>query len=450
MADLSGRSESHTATDVLIRRTIAWRLALVGLGVGLVGIGIVFMMERVRISDLVLERSTNDARALEILTADALDNPSQLSQKTADQALDRLTAHPLADRHGQFDYVEFRLPSGEVLASRYSHGAARTGALGEAARKLDGTFKQEWDDARYGILRIAGERYVAVQTPLRNSKGEIAAYAQGLFHVSHESLGDAWHKAHRTVLILLLVVAAVVAVLYPVISSLMLRLGHAAVDLLDANLGTLEVLGSAIAKRDSDTDAHNYRVTIYATRLAETMGLGPEAIRSLIKGALMHDVGKIGIPDQVLLKPGRLTPEEFEIMKRHVTFGLDIVSHDVWLRDAADVVGFHHEKFDGSGYYTGRRATQIPLNARIFAVVDVFDALTSRRPYKEPLGYDETVAMLAKSRQSHFDPDVLDTFLGIAPGLYQKMTGGRDEDAKSDLLAIIRHYFHDDSAQLLR
>ena len=441
--------ESRAATDVSIRRTIAWRLGLVGIGVGLIGIGIVFVMERNRISDLVLERATGSARTLEILAADALGNPPQLTPKAVEQTLDRLTVHPLDDKRGQFDYVEFRLPSGRVLANRFSPDAAHTGAFGEATRKLDGMFKQDWNDARYGIVRISGERYVAVRTPLRNPTGEIVAYGQGLFHVARESLNEVWRKVQRIVLILLLVVASVVAALYPVITSLMRRLGYAAVDLLDANLGALEVLGSAIAKRDSDTDAHNYRVTIYATRLAERLGLTPEAIRSLIKGALMHDVGKIGIPDAVLRKPARLTPEEFEVMKRHVTFGLDIVRHASWLGDAADVVGFHHEKYDGSGYYAGHRATQIPLNARIFAVVDVFDALTSRRPYKEPLSCDETIAILSLARASHFDPDVLDTFLGIAPGLYQKMVSGGDEEAKRELQAIVQRYFRGDIAELM-
>ena len=108
-------------------------------------------------------------------------------------------------------------------------------------------------------------------------------------------------------------------------------------------------------------------------------------MRALLKGAFLHDVGKLGIRDAILLKPGKLDAAEFGEMKRHVAHGLDIIERSSWLRDATAVVGHHHEKWDGSGYGTGSAARQIPLPARIFAVADVFDALTSRRPYKEPL-----------------------------------------------------------------
>ena len=120
--------------------------------------------------------------------------------------------------------------------------------------------------------------------------------------------------------------------------------------LLCANTGMLEVLGSAIAKRDSDTSAHNYRVTIHAIHLGKILGFDNNALNSLIKGSFLHDIGKIAISDTILLKPGKLTFEEFEVMKTHVLQGCEIISNYEWLKDAEDVVLHHHEKFDGNGY----------------------------------------------------------------------------------------------------
>ena len=119
-------------------------------------------------------------------------------------------------------------------------------------------------------------------------------------------------------------------------------------------------------------------------------------IRILIKGAFLHDVGKIGIRDNILLKPGRLDEEEFEEMKRHVNHGLDIISKSAWLNEASAVVGSHHEKYEGNGYPAGLKGEAIPVLARIFAIADVFDALTSHRPYKKPLSYEETIDILMK------------------------------------------------------
>jgi HD-GYP domain-containing protein (c-di-GMP phosphodiesterase class II) len=200
-------------------------------------------------------------------------------------------------------------------------------------------------------------------------------------------------------------------------------------------------LGSAIAKRDSDTDTHNYRVTLYAVRLAEAMELNRDNIESLIVGAFLHDVGKIGIPDQILLKPGRLTAEEFEIMKHHVIFGGEIIQDSNWLKRARDVVLFHHEKFDGSGYPHGIYGKDIPLNARLFAVVDVFDALMSKRPYKEPLLVEEALKILRDGAGKHFDPDVAGTFEFIAPGLYGEIGQADKTYLQAALKTLINKYF---------
>ena len=129
----------------------------------------------------------------------------------------------------------------------------------------------------------------------------------------------------------------------------------------------------------------------------------------------LHDVGKIGVRDSILLKPGRLDKDEYEIMKTHVRHGLDIVKRSAWLKDATDVVGYHHEKFNGEGYFENLAGEKIPIAARIFAIADVFDALTSERPYKKAFSLEQAISILKEGKETHFDPQLLDVFIDIAP-----------------------------------
>lgn len=149
----------------------------------------------------------------------------------------------------------------------------------------------------------------------------------------------------------------------------------------------------------------------------------------------------IGISDSILLKPAQLTEEEFTVMKTHVTLGVDILSKSNWLQSARDVVEFHHEKFAGSGYMRGLQGEEIPINARIFAIVDVFDALISKRPYKEPLPFEEAMAILHRDSGSHFDPRLVAAFDGIVEPLYREVSGLPDDAVEEMLQAIIQRYF---------
>ncbi len=212
-------------------------------------------------------------------------------------------------------------------------------------------------------------------------------------------------------------------------------------ELFEANIGMLEVLGNAIAKRDSDTNEHNYRVTIYAINIAEAVGLTKEGIRSLMKGAFLHDVGKIGISDNILLKPKKLTGAEYKIMKNHVQYGADIIGNYEWLKDAMDVVLNHHEKYDGGGYMKGLKGEDIPVNARIFQIADVFDALTSKRPYKEPFSFNKAVRLVEEKRGRDFDPHMLDVFVTIAKNLYLQISNADDYTLKNTLRGLINKYF---------
>lgn len=289
--------------------------------------------------------------------------------------------------------------------------------------------------------RLDDQTYVATAVPIRDPQGEIRGWLGGAFAVSAAAMAALRADVLRTLLYVIGIVLVTSLALYPVISALVNRLVAAGADLLDANLETIQVLGSAIAKRDSDTDAHNYRVAVYTVRLGEAAGLPEEAMPGLIKGALLHDVGKLGIRDHVLLKPGKLTDEEFETMKGHVSHGLDITNRAQWLHDANDIVGGHHEKFDGAGYPAGLVGEDIPIGARIFAIADVFDALSSERPYKKPLSLKETLATMSRGRGSHFEPALLDCFTGIAADLYARYGDTDGNAARAELQRLLDQHF---------
>ena len=289
--------------------------------------------------------------------------------------------------------------------------------------------------------RINDGLLVYTVIPIVDRAGSVAAFARGMFAVSPEVAEQMRWTILLNVFLAVAIVVCVAALLFPVILHLTRRLADYSTHLLEANLETLAVLGSAIAKRDSDTDAHNYRVSLYSARIGQAMGLGRTEMQSLVKGAFLHDVGKLGIPDAILLKPGRLDDGEFTVMQSHVEKGVDIVQRSSWLRDGIAVAGYHHEKYGGGGYPHNLRGEDIPIAARIFAVADVFDALTSARPYKKPLAFDETMDLLEQGRGGHFDPAVLNAFAKIVRRLYDRYAGREGEDLRNELAALVEEYF---------
>ncbi|HCG04265.1 MAG TPA: HD-GYP domain-containing protein [Desulfovibrio sp.] len=190
-------------------------------------------------------------------------------------------------------------------------------------------------------------------------------------------------------------------------------------------LDTLNRLTLAAAYKDDDTGDHILRMAFYSEGIAAALGMHADGLRDLRVAAPMHDVGKIGTPDAILLKPGRLTPEEFAVMKHHTTIGEKILaaSSSRVVRIAATIAGTHHERWDGSGYPRGLSAEGIPLEGRIVAVADVFDALTSKRPYKPAFEFDKALAIMREGRGTQFDPRPLDAFFEIAGELW----AARDE-----------------------
>jgi HD-GYP domain-containing protein (c-di-GMP phosphodiesterase class II)/putative methionine-R-sulfoxide reductase with GAF domain len=171
---------------------------------------------------------------------------------------------------------------------------------------------------------------------------------------------------------------------------------------------TLAALSSALDARDRETEGHSRRVGWLACKLAEEMQLPPDQMKALQRGALLHDIGKIGVSDTILLKPGPLTDEEWLAMRRHPDVGGDIIAGIPFLRDGMQVVRYHHERWNGSGYPHGLKGEAIPLLARIFAVADAFDALTSTRPYRESISHDEALQYMQENANILFDEQVVD------------------------------------------
>jgi response regulator RpfG family c-di-GMP phosphodiesterase len=176
---------------------------------------------------------------------------------------------------------------------------------------------------------------------------------------------------------------------------------------------TLQALGAAIDLRDNETAGHSRRVCRYSLEIAMAMGWPDKQLSSLARGAYLHDIGKLGIPDGILLKPGPLTADERKVMQRHAQIGFDLIKDIPFLKDAAEIVLTHHERYDGGGYPRRLGGEEILLSARIFAIADTLDAITSDRPYRRASSFQSARETIRPLAGSQFDPKVLDVFLSI-------------------------------------
>jgi putative nucleotidyltransferase with HDIG domain len=199
------------------------------------------------------------------------------------------------------------------------------------------------------------------------------------------------------------------------------ELNKALLTIEDSYRSTLKALAVALETRDRDTHGHSERVVSFSLRLGSELGLDEEQLRSLEFGALLHDIGKIGIADAVLRKPAPLTAEEWQQMREHPSLGQSILRGIKFLEGAARVVGEHHEKWDGSGYPRGLKGSAIDLNARVFAVADAFDAITSDRVYRAGKSYESAIAELDTHAGRQFDPQVVAAFRRIPPGDWERL-----------------------------
>jgi len=204
---------------------------------------------------------------------------------------------------------------------------------------------------------------------------------------------------------------------------------------------TLITLVNALDARDTETEGHSERVTYYTLELAKLMGITDKKFLKTLKiAALLHDIGKIGIPDSILRKPGKLTEEEWQIMKQHSLLGYKIIKNIKQLNDVAQIVLHHHEKYDGSGYPVGLRGEEIPLGSRIFAVADTMDAMTSDRPYRKALTFEQTAEELKKWNGKQFDPQVVEAFFKKPIEEWKKL---REQLRDNSLSTFEDLYFYD-------
>ena len=344
---------------------------------------------------------------------------------------------------GLFDIAEIYNSKGQKLAEAVtSEGQAVESSLPKHGAP---SYTVEF----YESLKLPGDIWVLrVFVPLRNvdrqvtgASEPITGYFEGVRVVSTWQQDQIFSNSLIVALMVGMASLLCGAALYPVVVHLSTDNERKAQEVLDSHISMMEALGRAIAKRDSDTGAHNYRVAWIAASIAERMGLKGSAMQALIAGSFLHDVGKIGIPDAILLKPGKLDDAEFIIMRTHVTQGEEIVNGMGWLDGANAVVAGHHEKWNGSGYPRQLSGDAIPLAARIFAVADVFDALCSRRPYKEPMSFEASMIILEKDTGSHFDPAVMAVFRTMACALFDRLADSTENEARQLLEERVRQHF---------
>jgi len=214
-------------------------------------------------------------------------------------------------------------------------------------------------------------------------------------------------------------------------------LRHAMEDLEHSYDITLEALGDALDLKDSETEGHSKRVTAYTIALARAMGISPAEIKIIARGAFLHDIGKMAIPDHILRKPAALSPEEQELMREHCSRGFNILCKIPFLKEAAEIVFAHQEHYDGTGYPNELRGGEIPIGARIFAVADTLDAITSDRPYRKATSFDAAREEILRCSGTQFDPSVVEVFLKIPNELWQELrseiTGQNKRFATFDL-----------------
>jgi HD-GYP domain-containing protein (c-di-GMP phosphodiesterase class II) len=341
---------------------------------------------------------------------------------------------------GIFDIAEIYDRAGRKMAE------AATDAGEQVESMLPKHGKPAYSISSYESLQLPDQRWVLrVFVPLRDREAGAAApitgYFEGVRVVPTWQREQIRNAAFGSALLAALAALLCGIVIYPIVVRLSAENERKAQEVLDSHISMMEALGRAIAKRDSDTGAHNYRVAWIAARIGEAFGLSGSTMQALIAGSFLHDVGKIGIPDAILLKPGRLDEAEMETMRTHVALGEEIVRGMGWLDGAHEVVAAHHEKWDGSGYPRRLVRDAIPLSARIFAVADVFDALSSKRPYKEPMSFDQVMTILRKDTGSHFDPGVMAVFEAMAADIRDHLQDSSEATARTLLEARIRMHF---------
>jgi len=419
-------------TPYQLQLTLARRLAISAVLLGVTAGGVVYWLTAHRTESQALERAIASVQHFQSPAMRLTTGSAQESHAALEQLLDK----------ERFIGVRVFAPNRERLFERW--GDVPEFLIAEGKRQSN-----PWPAIGHSHskrISVAGEQLIQVVLPMTADDGSLAGYVEGVSRITAETLLGQQQQIQTVAIAGAVSVLAATILLYPLMLAMLRRYGALSRRLLDANLSLMHSLGNAIAKRDSDTDAHNYRVTCYAVALAETLGLPDKTISELVVGAFLHDVGKIGIPDHILLKPGKLTAEEIVIMQTHTLLGIEIVAGNPWLAGAAQTIRHHHEHYDGTGYPDRLSGEEIPLTARIFALVDVFDALTSVRPYKPALPLAATLAIMEKEAGKHFDPEIHAYFMLLAPIFYEKNQTWRHSEWALELKNVLTRYFKTETA----
>jgi len=430
-----------SADPGVIHRKLVFRICSVGLMIAIiVGMG-VWQTGKNKIGQDILWSAKNGFKQLNDRIWTLLNDPDNLNPELIQQQLVTAMSERRSNQLGWFVSVGIYNIKGELVSMVTDDTYEYIELVRERAGRSNIDI-EAYKTMKSSVTKIEGIPHLQIISPLKNDLNDLAAYGETFFAVAPETVEKIRARALRLSGKSILIVLLTTGLLYPVVVTLLHRVSSLSARLFEANLEMLNVLGSAVAKRDSDTDSHNYRVTIISVKLAEKLGLSKQKIQRLIKGAFLHDVGKIGIEDDILHKPGRLNEDEFTEMKNHVPYGVDIVARADWIKEAIDIVGYHHEKYDGSGYGKGLKGDQIPGITRIFSIADVFDALTSRRPYKEPFSFEKTMDIIRSGKGNHFDPVYVDAFETIAFSMFETYAKREDDKLKTELAPIIKQYFY--------
>ncbi len=423
-----------------VKRILFYRLSLTVIVIALVFAGVSYYHSKGMITHAVIQATKIKVNVIRGRYKELMKQPETDVTTALQDAVNYPPDNKIHLEEGEFIYALLHSENRESIGSYEHPGYSSLPDVKQYLARTSQTLPDH-EQLKYNYVRINGKEYLDIHSKLTTGDDGSAVYLRAFFALSDQTIHVIHKQAIQVILYVIGLVLLTALLLYPVIAHLINKLADYSTGLLTAQLETMEALGAAIAKRDSDTDIHNYRVTIYAVAIGEKLLMDTLQIQRLIKGAFLHDVGKIGVRDNILLTKAKLDEREFAIMQKHVQYGLEIIKESRWLRDAEDVVACHHEKYDGSGYPNGLKAEQIPLTARIFALVDVFDALTSRRPYKKPFSYEQTMQIMEKGRGIHFDPVLLDVFEDMASQLYQDYAGREDNKLKAELLKITDKYF---------
>lgn len=412
----------------LFNRRAAQRIAFVSALLAAIVTPIAWLISTESAEDEVVSLAMEESKRF-LRHSDALELTGPEAKQKAAKAVTTLSG-------GLFDIAELYDHHGEKLSESHTD-------LGvDVESQLPEHVKPSYTSSSYESLRIRDQWVLRVFIPLRSvDAGAITGYFEGVRIVPDWQREQIHSAAVKMALIACLASLLCGAAIYPIVVKLSADNTRKTIEVLDSHISMMEALGRAIAKRDSDTGAHNYRVAWIAARIGEEMGLAGSKMQALIAGSFLHDVGKIGIPDAILLKPGRLDDDEMSIMRTHVGQGVEIVKGMGWLDGAHEVVAGHHEKWDGSGYPRQLAGQSIPLAARIFALADVFDALSSKRPYKAAMPFESVVDILRKDTGSHFDPSVMAVFERLADEIREKLQDASEGHARALLEAQIRKHF---------